>query len=49
MFEEDGGGEVAALVVNDNNYPFTSGRTPGRPDATEFILIRFDKPLAELP
>lgn len=36
------------LVVNDNNYPFTSGRGGGEPDNTEFILIRFDKPLAEL-
>lgn len=39
--------EQTVLVVNDNNYPFTSGRTPGQPDPTEFILIRFDKPLFE--
>ena len=41
--------ERTVLVCNDNNYPFTDGR-PERegPDATEFILIRFDKPLAEL-
>lgn len=40
--------EQTVLVVNDNNYPFTSGREQGTPDPTEFILIRFDKPLAEL-
>lgn len=40
--------ERTVLVINDNNYPFTSGRAPGEPDPTEFILIRFDKPLAEL-
>ena len=41
--------ERTVLVVNDNNYPFTDGR-PERdgPDDTEFILIRFDRPLAEL-
>ncbi|MEM0913870.1 MAG: esterase-like activity of phytase family protein [Planctomycetota bacterium] len=33
------------LIVNDNNYPLSSGRTPGQPDPTEFILLRFDKPL----
>jgi hypothetical protein len=27
-------------VTNDNNYPFSSGRRPGRaPDDNEFILI----------
>jgi len=41
--------ERTVLVCNDNNYPFTDGR-PERegPDATEFILVRFDRPLAEL-
>ena len=34
------------LVLNDNNYPFSSGRTPGRADNDEFILIRLDQPLA---
>ena len=34
------------LVINDNNYPFSVGRTPNRPDNNEFILIRLDKPLA---
>lgn len=32
-------------VLNDNNYPFSSGRNPGRPDDNEFILIRLDAPL----
>jgi hypothetical protein len=27
-------------VLNDNNFPFSSGRTPGRPDDNEFITIR---------
>ena len=27
-------------VVNDNNFPFSSGRTPGLPDNNEFIKIR---------
>ena len=41
--------ERTVMVVNDNNYPFSDGR-PERegPDETEFILIRFDQPLAEL-
>ena len=32
-------------VLNDNNYPFSSGRNPGQPDDNEFILIRLDAPL----
>ena len=32
-------------VLNDNNYPLSSGRNPGRPDDNEFILIRLDAPL----
>jgi len=32
-------------VLNDNNYPFSSGRTPGEPDNNEFIVIRLDAPL----
>jgi hypothetical protein len=27
-------------VLNDNNFPFSSGRTPGQPDNDEFITIR---------
>ena len=34
------------LVINDNNFPFSVGRTPGQPDNTELILIKLDKPLA---
>jgi len=26
-------------VLNDNNFPFSAGRTPGRPDNNEFIVI----------
>ena len=33
------------LVANDNNYPFSAGRTTGKPDPTEFILVRLEKPL----
>lgn len=32
-------------VLNDNNYPFSSGRTPGQPDDNEFIVIRLERPL----
>jgi hypothetical protein len=28
------------LVIDDNNYPFSAGRNPSRPDDTEFIVIR---------
>lgn len=34
------------LVINDNNYPFSSGRMPGRADDNEFILIGLDQPLS---
>jgi hypothetical protein len=27
-------------VLNDNNFPSSSGRTPGLPDNDEFITIR---------
>jgi hypothetical protein len=27
-------------ILNDNNFPFSSGRTPGRPDNDEFITVR---------
>ncbi|MEL7237774.1 MAG: esterase-like activity of phytase family protein [Planctomycetota bacterium] len=39
--------EQVVLICNDNNYPFTNGRGTDDPDATEFILIEFDKPLTE--
>ncbi len=32
-------------VLNDNNYPFSTGRAPDRPDPNEFILIRLNRPL----
>jgi hypothetical protein len=28
------------LVANDNNFPMSAGRTPGRPDDNEIIVIR---------
>ena len=28
------------LVVNDNNFPFSTGRNPGLPDDEDFIVIR---------
>jgi hypothetical protein len=33
-------------VLNDNNYPGSSGRNPGQPDNNEFILIKLDRPMA---
>jgi len=35
-------------VLNDNNYPFSNGRTPGEPDPNEFIVMRLDRPLVDL-
>ncbi|WP_285707120.1 esterase-like activity of phytase family protein [Microtetraspora sp. NBRC 16547] len=32
-------------ILNDNNFPFSSGRTPGKPDANEFITVRLSQPL----
>jgi hypothetical protein len=32
-------------VLNDNNFPFSSGRTPGLPDNNEFITIRLSHKL----
>jgi len=32
-------------VLNDNNYPFSSGRTPGEPDNNEFIILNLDRQL----
>jgi hypothetical protein len=28
------------LVINDNNFPFSTGRNPNRPDDNEFIIIQ---------
>lgn len=33
------------IVANDNNFPFSAGRTPGKPDNNEFITIRLTHPL----
>jgi hypothetical protein len=33
------------LVIDDNNYPFSTGRNPSRPDDTELILVRLDEHL----
>lgn len=33
------------LVINDNNFPFSTGRSATEPDNNEFILIRLDSPL----
>jgi len=35
------------LVINDNNYPFSTGRVAGQPDDDEFIIIKLDRPLSE--
>ncbi|MFJ4920916.1 esterase-like activity of phytase family protein [Streptomyces sp. NPDC088725] len=32
-------------VMNDNNFPFSSGRTPGKADNNEFITVRLSKRL----
>jgi len=32
------------LVINDNNYPFSTGRNPNQPDNTEFILLNLAAP-----
>jgi hypothetical protein len=36
---------LKVLIINDNNYPFSVGRTPGVPDDSEFIVVQLDKPL----
>ena len=33
-------GDGRMLVMNDNNYPFSAGRNPNRPDDNEMIVIR---------
>lgn len=32
------------IVANDNNYPFSSGRRPGKPDDTEIVRLRLLTP-----
>ncbi|MFF4419109.1 esterase-like activity of phytase family protein [Streptosporangium sp. NPDC001559] len=36
-------------VLNDNNFPFSAGRTPGEPDNDEFITVRLPRPLRADP
>jgi hypothetical protein len=36
-------------VLDDNNFPFSSGRTPGRPDDNEFITVRLTRGLQADP
>ena len=33
------------LIANDNNFPFSTGRSTTLPDNNEFALIRLDQPL----
>lgn len=33
------------LVINDNNFPFSTGRNPSLPDDNEFIRVRLDDAL----
>jgi hypothetical protein len=37
--------ESRVLIVNDNNFPSSVGRTPGQPDNTEFIVVKLDQTL----
>ncbi|HEY9828775.1 MAG TPA: esterase-like activity of phytase family protein [Stenomitos sp.] len=37
------------LIVNDNNFPFSVGRTPGVADNTELIVVKLDNPLSLVP
>ena len=36
-------------VLNDNNFPFSTGRNPGLPDDNEFIILELDRPLGKSP
>ncbi|GAA2287591.1 esterase-like activity of phytase family protein [Nonomuraea roseoviolacea subsp. roseoviolacea] len=36
-------------ILDDNNFPFSSGRTPGRPDDNEFITVRLARGLGADP
>lgn len=37
--------DATLVIANDNNFPFSAGRTPGAPDGTEFITVRLGTPL----
>lgn len=41
--------EKTLLVINDNNYPFSKGRIPDKPDNNEFILVQLDQSLNLAP
>ncbi|WP_250563076.1 esterase-like activity of phytase family protein [Sphaerisporangium fuscum] len=36
-------------LLDDNNFPFSSGRTAGKPDNDEFITVRLSRPLGADP
>ncbi|MBB2914829.1 hypothetical protein FHS43_006141 [Streptosporangium becharense] len=36
-------------ILDDNNFPFSSGRTAGKPDDNEFITVRLSHPLQADP
>ncbi|GAA3687469.1 esterase-like activity of phytase family protein [Nonomuraea antimicrobica] len=36
-------------VLDDNNFPFSNGRTPGKPDNNEFITVRLTRGLQADP
>jgi hypothetical protein len=38
-------GDRRIAVLNDNNYPFSSGRTVGQPDNNELIVLKLDAAL----
>ena len=40
--------ENTIVVICDNNFPFGNARADNRPDRTEWIGIRFDRPLAHV-
>ena len=37
--------DATIIVANDNNYPFSSGRRPGKPDDTEIVRLVLNAPL----
>jgi len=41
--------ERTIVLICDNNFPFGNARAEDQPDATEWIQIRFDEPIAQAP
>ena len=39
--------ERTLLITNDNNFPFSNGRTPGTADNNEFMLLQLTQPVPE--